>query len=377
MTALPLTTAMNTTPSIDEKRLRRTLRRLVDIYSPSGKEQEVVAAAHRQLRKAGLPVERVEVDEDRDDLLVRPPGADPPVVFVGHLDTVSAYDLDGFECRERGDQIVGLGTADMKGGCAAMLEAFLALGPERLADVPAALALVVGEEEAGDGTEALLGEHDFDWALVGEPSGLEPCLGSYSYLEAVLTATGRRAHASLGNPHDNAIQVLLRVLLELTDHLDRHSSGLVYNVRDMESAKGGFAIPERCEAWLDLHLPPSEPTGAIATELSELVAAVGSRVGGSAVQLRYTTIHEGYELPDRGLLPEALRRAHQGLELPWSGGAFRSHSDANLLWAAGVRPVILGPGRLEAAHSRDESVSFGEVAQSARIYLRTLLELGR
>jgi acetylornithine deacetylase len=48
--------------------------------------------------------------------------------------------------------------------------------------------------------------------------------------------------------------------------------------------------------------------------------------------------------------------------------AFRSHSDGNLFFAAGVKPLILGPGSLETAHTPDERVAFDEVSCAARIY---------
>ena len=48
--------------------------------------------------------------------------------------------------------------------------------------------------------------------------------------------------------------------------------------------------------------------------------------------------------------------------------AFRSHSDGNLFFAAGVNPLILGPGSLETAHTPDERVVFDEVSGAARIY---------
>ncbi|MEI6826422.1 MAG: M20/M25/M40 family metallo-hydrolase [Desulfuromonadales bacterium] len=48
--------------------------------------------------------------------------------------------------------------------------------------------------------------------------------------------------------------------------------------------------------------------------------------------------------------------------------AFRSHSDGNLFFAAGVKPLILGPGSLETAHTPDERVNFDEVMSAARIY---------
>jgi acetylornithine deacetylase len=55
--------------------------------------------------------------------------------------------------------------------------------------------------------------------------------------------------------------------------------------------------------------------------------------------------------------------------LPWKTDAFRSHSDANQMFSSGARPILLGPGRLEKAHTQDESVSFREVQTAAEIYL--------
>ena len=56
--------------------------------------------------------------------------------------------------------------------------------------------------------------------------------------------------------------------------------------------------------------------------------------------------------------------------------AFRSHSDANLLWNAGIRPLVLGPGQLEKAHTSDESISFSEVASAAEIYIALARSFG-
>ena len=63
------------------------------------------------------------------------------------------------------------------------------------------------------------------------------------------------------------------------------------------------------------------------------------------------------------------------MNLEWETQDFRSHSDGNILWAAGVNPIILGPGSLEAAHTPEESVSFNQVAQAAQLYANYALAL--
>jgi acetylornithine deacetylase len=55
--------------------------------------------------------------------------------------------------------------------------------------------------------------------------------------------------------------------------------------------------------------------------------------------------------------------------------AFRSHSDGNLFFAAGTKPIILGPGALETAHTPEEQVIFSEVSAAAYIYAALCLEM--
>ena len=61
--------------------------------------------------------------------------------------------------------------------------------------------------------------------------------------------------------------------------------------------------------------------------------------------------------------------------MTWAPADFRSHSDANQLRAAGVKPLVLGPGQLEQAHTQDESVSFAQVRRAADLYLAFLCRL--
>ena len=81
---------------IKPQRLHRLLKRMIDVYSPSGKEDGLVDYLHGFLKRHGLPVIRQEVDEYRDNLIVSPAGEEAELALVGHLDTVSAYDLDEY-----------------------------------------------------------------------------------------------------------------------------------------------------------------------------------------------------------------------------------------------------------------------------------------
>jgi acetylornithine deacetylase len=361
---------------IDFNRLDQLVQDLIDIYSPSGKEREVLRFTEKYLNRLGLPVCRVEVESDRYDLLVRPEGEEPHVLFVGHIDTVPAFDLDNFSYEREGEVIRGLGAADMKAACAAMIEAFVAYRKEYGKLPAASLALVVGEEETGDGAAALVDECRSPWAVVGEPTGMVPCLGHYGYVEVELSATGVRAHASMAQAKHNAVSVLLETLLGLTSFVEKHYPAAIYNIRDVHSSEAGFAVPDRCSASVDLHLPPDAPVGTVLVALEEHLAAESENES-RKIACDFSTVDSGYELPERGLLPEMLKEILTAGKRPWKTSSFRSHSDANQLWSAGIKPVVLGPGSLAQAHTEHESVKVSQVQDAAKVYYDLLCALGQ
>jgi acetylornithine deacetylase len=356
--------------NIKPARLKNLLKDMVDIYSPSGKEEEIVDFTEKYLKKHDLPVRRQEVDENRFNLIVFPHRKNEvELCFVGHLDTVTAHDLEDFGSREENDTISGLGTTDMKAGCAAMIEAFIILSGSKKPLPPIGLALVVGEEEDSSGAKALIQQYGFPWAVIGEPTSLVPCLGHYGYLEVMLRTEGKRAHSSMPELGHNAIEFMLKLLLHITEYAVKAPHGLVYNIRELSGFPGGFVVPDACEAWLDLHLPPNAKIDVLKSELEQLVKSVGDHVNGLNARLKFEETYAGYRIAEDRPLIGKLKDTYREMSLPWEPQDFRSHSDGSALWAAGVDPIVLGPGRLEAAHTPEESVSFQQVVQASQLYL--------
>ncbi len=361
---------------VQPERLKNLLKDLVDIYSPSGKEEEITEYAEAYLKRQGFVVTRQEVDENRFNLIVWPEERDEvDLCFVGHLDTVTAYELEDYSFDEEEDTIFGLGTTDMKAGCAAMMEAFTVLANKEGSFPPVGLALVVGEEEDSDGAKTLTREYEFPWAVVGEPTNMVPCLGHYGYLEVLLRTGGKRAHSSMPELGQNAIETMLKLLLQVTDYATSLPQGLVYNINELLSFPGGFVVPDVCEAWLDIHLPPDSRIDVLKTELEQLVAGAGENIPGLDAYIRFEDTYAGYRISADRPMVKRLKKVYEKMSLPWEPQDFRSNSDGNVLWAAGVDPIVLGPGRLEAAHTPEESVSFQQVVQAARLYLNFALYL--
>jgi acetylornithine deacetylase len=358
--------------AVRSDRLREIFLEMLDIYSPSGKEKDIQLYLETLLQQAGFAVERQEVEEDRFNLRVLMGSEEPELYLVGHVDTIAAWDLEEFGPREDGGYLHGLGTADMKGGCAAMVESWLAMAETFPASErpPVGLLLVVGEEENGDGSAKFLADHRPDWVVIGEPTGLAACFAHYGYLEAGFITTGRRIHSSLPELGHNAVESMLRVLLHLgRDPLfERESSGIVYSIREMSSSRAGFVVPDRCEAKIDLHLPPGTSPQEVEAAFRDLAGSAHQVVPDLKLEVDFDFAGRSYDLGTENSSARLLEVIYPRLGLPLRFEAFRSHSDGNLFFEAGVKPLILGPGSLETAHTPEERTSLAEVVFAAKIY---------
>ncbi len=357
--------------TIHRKRLFSLFRKMVDIYSPSNKEEEITSFLHEALKSNGLPVKLQPVDESRSNLIICS-GERPSTLFLGHVDTVPAYDIEQYSFNERDGFCCGLGTADMKGGCAALIEAFTCACECGILTDDAALALVVGEEETGDGTETLLEKMKFESALVAEPTNLSPCLNHYGYVEMVVRTFGCRRHAAMSDSETNAIRALLRFLLQVETRIENNEPETVLNIRDLHSSESGFAVPDRCAASLDLHIPPGRSAGDYADEMRDFAAQWLDDSRASRYEIDFTTLADGYRTDPHDFIAKMLLSALDKHGIAHSPAPFKSHSDANLLNDAGCSTVIFGPGQLARAHTIDESVDFSQVEVAAQVYLSML-----
>ncbi len=357
--------------AIDAEQVRQTLIDMIDIYSPSGKEEDVQLYIQSRLEAVGAKVVRQVVEDERYNLYTTMGEGEPKLIMVGHVDTVPAWNLEEYFAAEEWGVVRGLGAADMKGGCAAMLEAWLALTvlPEGERP-PVGLLFVVGEEENGDGSAKFLEDAKPPWVVIGEPTSLAPCLSHYGYLEVSLATQGRRTHSSLPELGHNAVESMLRFLLLLGKEplFERDSTQIVYSIREMSSSQGGFVVPDQCGTYIDLHLPPTMSPTSVQDAIRACVDKATTLIPGLKITLAFEFSAQGYDLKDYGGFSEVFDDVYAQLNLPLRFSPFRSHSDGNLFFSAGCQPMILGPGSLETAHTADEQTSLAEVEAAARIY---------
>ncbi|MBN2365964.1 MAG: M20/M25/M40 family metallo-hydrolase [Calditrichaeota bacterium] len=368
---------------INPVRLKRLLVDSVNQYSPSFAEFPALTVFTQFLRENNLKysLQRInpEIAGSNRSNIICSLGPEPiGLLFVGHVDTVDLWHEGGHQAVLKGERIYGLGTADMKGGCSAMLEALAVIKESDMQlSRGVGVALVVGEEQYGDGSQLLSRDYSAPLVIIGEPTNLMPCLSHYGYLEIQFSGKGERAHAALPEIGANAIHAMLDWMLRILNECGElsYAAELAVNPREIQGGEPSFVVADSCEALVDIHLPPKISSDDIEKIIEETRKETIDSY--KNIDLNYQKLFStgGFEQNASHKVFNPLRNVFEELGRPWMPGIFRSQSDAVFFKKPDNNVVICGPGDLAVAHRRNEFVSLPDVETAARIYLSLIREV--
>jgi succinyl-diaminopimelate desuccinylase len=318
---------------------------------PSVSHQEAALADHVVACLAGLDhltVERVGGNVvARTDL-----GRSLRVVVAGHLDTVPP---DGnAEPKLDADVLWGLGSADMKGGLAVMLDLAAAVSSPA---VDVTWVFYVAEEVAAvhNGLRQLFEERPDlvagDVALLGEPTRGEIEAGCQGTMRVRVELAGARAHTARPWMGRNALHRAGRVLAALADYEPRRPviDGCEFHeALQAVFAEGGVAgnvVPDRAVVTINHRFAPDRSVDEAWDHVSSILRP-------------HLDEGDGLELVDAapaaapGLTHPLLVALRDRNDLPVR--AKLGWTDVSRFAAAGIPAVNFGPGDPTLAHTRDE-----------------------
>lgn len=338
----------------------------------------------------------MEVERDRAyGLVARLPGTGGgrSLLFNAHVDVVPPGDLDAwtvdpYGAVTRGGRLYGRGACDMKGGLVAALFALRALAraPERArlrGDV--LLACVVGEEDGGCGTYALL---DRGWkadaCVIPEPTGLDLVPAAAGALTFRLRIPGRAAHAARRDTGVSAVEKFWPIFAALRDLERRRNADVDPLVRrwpvpyaievgtvragDWSSSVPGELVAEG-RIGVALDEPPAAARAALEAAVAEACAADPWLATRPATVEWWGGQFASGRLPaaDGGLTDRLVAAATAATGRQPGRWAAPFGSDLRLMTGLGGIPTVhYGPGDVEHAHGPDEFVPLDEVAQATR-----------
>lgn len=201
---------------------------------------------------------------------------DECMIWNGHVDIVPG-NPEQFEPIIVGDFLYGRGTADMKAGVAAMMQAFYELSKEskNLAK-KIQLHIVTDEETDGETSKFLVDQgYSGDFVICGEPTHLKIGLQAKGIIQFDVILKGKPSHGSRPWEGINAIEQAflfdqqLRTLSFLTARNEFYDYPSL-NLAKIQAGERYNVVPDECIVSYDLRFVPGQNIQSIITDLTKL-----------------------------------------------------------------------------------------------------------
>ncbi len=342
---------------------------LVAIPSTSRSEARIADALEADLRRCShLRVERIG-----DSLVARTElGRARRVVLAGHLDTVPASGNAG--ARVEGDVLYGLGSVDMKGGIAVLVDLARSLrAPD--ADITYIFYACEEVDHSENALAHLARERPelirADAAVLCEPTGRVMEAGCQGTMRVAVRIGGRRAHSARPWMGSNAIHRTGGLLSMLASYEGRHVviDGCEYAEQlqavKIEGGVAGNVVPDEALVVLNYRFAPDRSSLEAETALRSLLGPVIDTSAGDAIDVLDAA--EGAPPSLSSPLLAALRDATSKppkAKVGWT--------DVATFHAAGVPAANFGPGDPALAHSPEERVTRSELVGARKVLAEVL-----
>ncbi len=359
-----------------------------DSVTPEDKGCQQLLADH--LEPLGFKTEKMQFDEV-ENIWLRKGTEAPLFCFAGHTDVVptgalSDWDSDPFEPQERDGMLYGRGTADMKGGIAAMtiaVKRFINQYP----DHKGSIAYLITSDEEGpaiNGTvkviETLEARNEkIDWCLVGEPSstanvGDTVKNGRRGSLGCQLTLIGKQGHIAYPHLANNPIHLAIPMLAELTamqwDQGNDFFPPTTFQISNINSGTGATnVIPATAEIIFNFRFSTEITADKLEQKVEDLLEKHQLNY-----EIEWNLSGQPFLTAEGNLVAAAVKAIQKvtGIktELSTSGGT----SDGRFIAPTGAQVLELGPVNA-TIHQINECVSIDDINALEEVYFQMLVEL--
>jgi acetylornithine deacetylase len=343
-----------------------------DTRNPDGDEQPLVQRLATELRALGAAsVEEAQVG-DHGYVYARFGSDSPRLLLNAHIDTVPAN--DGYTSPphllvRRGERLYGLGTADIKGAIAAILEA-LAGGPITR---PVGVLFSGDEEHGGSCVRAFLDSgaaRGLERAIVCEPTRCRVGVRHRGIGAATATLEAAGGHSSLVDEMVNPLALLARAAVALDDMRIEYQSkgppgfpGINLNVAGLDGGIAFNVIPTRATLTFSVRPAPGDSVDELLAEAERRVRAATAP---HAIAWSVSIASPPLQPRDiAGFEPLLGARLADPIDLGY-------WTEASRLSERGIDAVVFGPGDVAQAHAADEYVECAELEAARAAFSHVL-----
>jgi acetylornithine deacetylase len=367
--------------------LEKTLSDLVAIDSVSSRSNaELASYLAARCEARGLTVKSFSHIDDNGiekiNLVAQTSACDPQakasatveLALVGHTDTVP-YDsswIDALRLNERDGKLFGRGACDTKAFISAALTAVESVDVAKLKK-PLALVFTADEEIGCLGARRLAEGRPFTarYAIVGEPTSLQPMRAGKGYCLAEIRVRGREAHSAYPQIGASAIfraARLIERIEQIAEQLkadQRAAFDPPYTTLNVGLIEGGTAkniVAGECRFTLEWRTIPGQDSDYVLTLVKQAVEELQTQDADFICEIDAARADESFETRADSQLVQFLEESSRN-----PSGTVAFGTEAPSMIALGAEAVVFGPGDIRVAHRTGEFVPVDQLNNSVRI----------
>ena len=329
-------------------------------------------------------IKPLSTDADKFNLIAKRGHGSGGLMLAGHTDTVpfdqGRWSMDPFTLSERDNKLFGLGSIDMKGFFAFVLNAIAELDASKQQQ-PLLILATADEETTMAGAQEVAKYPDLKPArcVIGEPTDMTPVFTHKGHMTSAVRIIGKSGHSSDPERGINAIEVMhlvIQKLLVLKEDLKNKYSiehfAIPYPTLNLGHIHGGDnanRICGCCELQLDMRPLP----GLSIVELQAMLLAATQDI-----TARYPGCVEVIDMHDpipafAGTTDSALVQLAQKISQQ-PAIAVNYCTEAPFIQQLGCETIVMGPGSINQAHQPDEFLAMDRIDPSQRIIKELILQ---
>ncbi|MDX1366237.1 acetylornithine deacetylase [Pseudomonas sp.] len=331
----------------------------------------------------GFACEVQEVNPGKFNLLASYGSGPGGLVLAGHSDTVpfdaALWQSDPLKLTEVDGRWVGLGSCDMKGFFALVIEALQPLLDQRFRQ-PLLILATCDEESSMSGARALAeaGRPLGRAAVIGEPTGLKPIRLHKGIMMERIDILGQSGHSSDPSLGHSALEAMQDVMTELRGlrgqwqrEFNNPQFGVPVPTLNLGCIHGGDnpnRICGQCSLEFDLRPLPGMQPEMLRAAIRQKLQPLAER---HQVKIDFAPLFPSAPPFEQAADSELVRLAERLTGHRAASVAFAT--EAPYLQQLGCETLVLGPGDIDCAHQPGEYLEMSRLEPTVRL-LRELIQ---
>ncbi|WP_159821733.1 acetylornithine deacetylase [Colwellia sp. 20A7] len=330
-----------------------------------------------------INIQKVPNTTNKYNLLAKLGSGEGGLLLAGHSDTVpfdeSRWQSDPMNVIDKDEKFYGLGTCDMKGFFAFILQVCKSVDVKKLKK-PLYVLATADEETTMAGARFFGQTQDIkpDVAIIGEPTNLVPVVMHKGHMSHRISVEGQSGHSSKPSLGVNAIEIMYEVigaLIDLKKKFNLNFKNEAFDVPaptlNMGAIKGGDnanRICGHCDLDIDLRSLPGMSDDELLQWLSDALKPLAEKY---PARISFDELHPSSPSFEQNKYPTD-DNCIVSIAEEISGHtccAVNYATEAPYIQQLGCQTIVLGPGSINQAHQPNEFLAHSEIDKTDKLLI--------